>query len=183
MLSAAQALWPRPSAPLVLVTPSPSPPAASPSPAPLVVVHVVGAVREPGVYRLAPGSRALDAVATAGGLTEEADQASLNLAAVVTDGQQIVVRPRPAAPLSVTAEEPLATPESAVGLAAPSRLNLNTASASELDSLPGIGPAYAQRILDRRQRLGPFQAIEQLRDEKLVPAATFERIKDLVTVN
>jgi competence protein ComEA len=63
------------------------------------------------------------------------------------------------------------------------RLNINAASLADLDALPGIGQALAQRIVERRQRLGPFQSVEQLREERLIPSATFERIKDLVSVS
>lgn len=173
------AFWlrPQPAPPLAVLTPTPRPTA---SPAPPLTVHVTGAVAGPGVYRLPPGSRAEQAVAEAGGFTEEADPSSLNLAAPLVDGQQVVVRSRLRTP---AAAEPAAA---AGGLTQPgpgAKLNLNQASAADLDQLPGIGAVLAQRIVERRQRLGPFRSIEQLRDEKLVPAATFERIKDLITVD
>jgi competence protein ComEA len=145
----------------------------------LLVVHVIGAVVNPGVYRLPPGSRAEQAVDRAGGFTDEADPSSLNLAAMLVDGQQVVVRSKPT-------PRPSTEPGAAPAAAAPKgdgRVNLNQASAADLERLPGIGPALAQRIVDRRQRSGPFQSVEQLLDEKLVPAATYERIKDLVTVS
>jgi competence protein ComEA len=162
-------LWPRPSAPVVVATPRPT---ASPSP--LVAVHVVGAVAQPGLYTLPADRRVADAVAQAGGFVDDADPTSLNLAARLVDGQQVVVRAR----AQPTAERAQVASDSRPA----SKLNLNQASAAELDALPGVGQALAQRILERRQRLGPFTAIEQLRDERILPSATFERVKDLVTL-
>jgi competence protein ComEA len=137
-----------------------------------VVVHVVGAVANPGLYTLPAGARAADAIAAAGGMLEGADSASLNLAAHVADGQQIQVRALGSPP------EPSAPAAGGDG-----KLSLNRASAAELDTLPGIGPVLAARIVERRQRRGPFVTLEQLRDEKLVPAATFERIRERLTVD
>lgn len=165
-------LWPRPAPPLVVSAPTPRP---SPSAAAEVVVHVVGAVHNPGVYRLPAGARVSDAIAQAGGLTESADAASINLAGRLADGQQISVATLGAA------SRPEATAETTAARAA--RVNLNRASAAELDTLPGIGPVTAQRIIERRQRLGPFERVEQLLEEKLVPGSTFERIKDLVSLD
>lgn len=164
-MGAAALLWPRPAPPLVVVTPPPATRAASPTA--VVVVHLTGPVATPGVYRLASGSRVGDAVALAGGFTPEADDSSVNLAAPLVDGQQVAVRAR--------------------GSPAPSgrsggKLDLNQASVAELDALPGIGPVLAQRIVERRQAQGPFRSVEQLRDEKLVPGPTYERIKDLLSV-
>jgi competence protein ComEA len=174
-----QALLPRPPEPLAAVGPSPSPrPAVA---LPPVVVHVVGAVETPGVYSLPAGSRARDAIDRAGGLGAEADPASLNLAAVLIDGQQVVVRSRQQTGLAGAGG--LTTDEPALLASDGGRLNLNLASQAELDALPGIGAVYAQRIVERRQRHGPFTAIEQLRDEKLIPGAVFERLKDRLAVN
>jgi competence protein ComEA len=143
---------------------------------PLLVVHVTGAVAHPGVYRLAASSRTEDAIALAGGLAEGADPASLNLAARLVDGQQVNVRAK-VQPVGESAA-------SAAAEAKPiARLNLNSASLADLDALPGLGPALAQRVVERRQRSGPYQAVEQLRDERILPAATYERIKDLVTLD
>jgi competence protein ComEA len=177
---ALQALLPRAPEPLVAIVPSPSPRAAA-GPPPPVVVHVVGAVERPGVYTLPAGSRARDAIDEAGGLSTEADPASLNLAAVLIDGQQVAVRVRQQAALAVagglTADDPTRPTSDS------DRLNLNLASQAELDALPGVGAAYAQRIVERRQRHGPFTSIEQLRDEKLIPGALFERLRERLAVN
>jgi competence protein ComEA len=166
---AAISLWPRssPPPPLTIQTRSPTP-----SPAPPLLVHVVGAVNRDGVYTLPPGARVSDAVDAAGGLAPDADSASINLAGRVVDGQQLVVRSRVASPNA-----------SAAGAESTRRLSLNAASAAELETLPGIGPALAGRIVDRRQRVGAFQSLEQLREERLVPASTFERIRDLLTID
>ena len=116
-----------------------------------VVVHVAGAVRRPGVYRLRPGARVDDAVRRAGGTTRRADLGAVNLAAKAEDGRQVLVpeRPRPgAAPVSGTAP----------GVP----LNLNTATLEQLDVLDGIGPGLAQRILDFREEHGGFGSVDEL---------------------
>jgi competence protein ComEA len=117
-----------------------------------VVVHVAGAVREPGVYRMRPNARVDDAVGRAGGATPRADLSQVNLAAKVEDGRQVVVpeRPRPGAP-GVPAETQPGVP-----------LNLNTATLEQLDELDGIGPATAQNILDYREANGGFGSVEEL---------------------
>ena len=120
-----------------------------------VLVHVAGAVREPGVYRLRSGSRVDDAVGRAGGATRRADLTQVNLAAKVEDGRQIVV------PRRVTAGAP-----GAAGAAPPQQpgvpLNLNTATLEQLDELPGVGPATAQKIVDYRDEHGGFGSVEEL---------------------
>src|SRR5918994_5037307 len=118
-----------------------------------LVVHVVGAVRRPGLYRLREGSRIADAVTRAGGATRRADVSLVNLAAPVADGAQVVVPRRvPAAP-SGSANAPVAP-------AGP--LHLNTATLEQLDELPGVGPSTAQKILDFRQQHGAFTSIDEL---------------------
>jgi len=119
-----------------------------------VVVSVVGLVARPGLVTLPTGARIAEAVEAAGGLLPEADPASVNLAAVVTDGQQVAV--------GVPAAAGPAAPGGGGG--APSPLNLNTAGVAELDGLPGIGPVLAQRIVDHRAREGPFRSVDQLDD-------------------
>jgi competence protein ComEA len=130
---------------------------SSPSRAP--VVHVAGAVRHPGVYRLAAGARVQDAVRRAGGPTGKADVNAINLAAVVQDGVQVVVPARGpagavAAPISGDASAGVAAPTAPV--------NLNTATAEQLDTLDGVGPATAQKILDYRRQHGGFRSVEDL---------------------
>jgi competence protein ComEA len=114
-------------------------------------VDVTGAVAHPGVYRLPSGARATDAVAVAGGPSSEGDLESINLAARVTDGQRIYVPRRGEA----VPADPAAT-------ASDARIDLNTATADQLDTLPGVGPATAKAIIDWRQQHGRFQTVDDL---------------------
>jgi competence protein ComEA len=163
-------LIPRPTSQVVIQQPvaraSPSPADTSP-----LAVHVGGEVLRPGLYRLTPGSRVNDAVGAAGGPTAEADIHRVNLAARLVDGQQIVVPRKAEARASAGSPSP----------ATAARISINTASVAELDTLPGVGPVTAQRIVAYREQHGPFASVQQLRDAKLVNASTYDRIKDLVT--
>jgi competence protein ComEA len=124
-----------------------------------LVVHVAGAVRDPGVYRLAAGARVDDAVARAGGATRRADLGGLNLAAELEDGRQVLVPERARTGGSAgAAAGGAAAPEPAPG----QPLNLNTATLEQLDTLSGIGPLTAQKILDFREERGGFGSIEEL---------------------
>ncbi|NLG28964.1 MAG: ComEA family DNA-binding protein [Chloroflexi bacterium] len=165
--------------PIVITTP---PPTATPTASPLVV-HVVGAVRAPGVYALAPGSRVQHAVEAAGGLTEAADTLSINLADYAFDGQQIRVPERGAATSPIPTPGAAASTARSGAITPPGALiNVNSATLAELDALPGIGPAYAQRIIDYRTEHGPFTSPEQLRNVSGIGPATYERIAGLITV-
>jgi competence protein ComEA len=136
-----------------------------------VVVSVVGSVTRPGLVTLPSGSRVAAAVEAAGGLGPDADPASVNLAAVVSDGQQIVVG---APGTSVTGADGAA--------AAPGgKLDLNSATAAELDALPGVGPVLAQRIVDHREQ-GPFTSVDQLDDVPGIGPARAAELAELVTV-
>jgi competence protein ComEA len=115
-----------------------------------LVVDVVGAVRRPGVYRLRHGARVQDAVARAGGVTARADPVAVNLAAPLVDGEQVVVAARGA------------VGGAASGAAPSSPVSLSTATAEQLDALPGIGPVTAQKIVDYRQAHGPFTSVDGL---------------------
>jgi competence protein ComEA len=161
-----------------------------PSPAPLVV-HVNGAVAQPGVYTLPVGSRVQDAIDAAGGFALEADEQSLNLAAALEDGSQItVLRQLPAAeppipePTVITRGQgaPLATPARSPTPKS-QKININTATQEELESLPMIGPVLAQQIIDYRTANGPFKKIEDIVDVPGIGAKTFEAIRDLITVS
>ena len=155
--------------------------AAAPSPTPgSVFVHVAGWVRSPGVYELPEGSRVIDAVQVAGGPRRNAELAALNLAALVTDGQQIIV-PR-ALPGQAPGAPPVTAPGPAAGEPEGGPVNVNTATADQLETLPGIGPVLAQRIIDFREKNGPFTSVDQLEDVSGIGPVTMEGLRDLVTV-
>ena len=137
-----------------------------------ILVHVVGAVRRPGLYRVRDGARVADAVARAGGAGPRADLAALNLAAPVVDGVQVVV-PARAAPGGGT------PPAAPAGPAA--KLSLGSATLEQLDTLPGIGPVTAQKILDYRTEHGPFGSVDDLDAVPGIGPATVEELRDLVT--
>lgn len=136
----------------------------------VIYVHILGQVMRPGLYELPDGARAVDAVAAAGGFTEQADAAGLNLARFVSDGEQIVV---PAIGEATSA---------APGISGDGRVNLNTADAAALDTLPGVGPATAAKILAWREEHGRFEAVEDLLDVGGIGEAKLDAIRDLVTV-
>jgi competence protein ComEA len=137
------------------------------------VVSVVGLVARPGLVTLASGSRVAEAVEAAGGLLPGTDPATVNLAAVVTDGEQITV----GAP--VVAGGAGAAPG---GTAGGGKVNLNTAGAAELDALPGIGPVLAQRIVEYRTRQGAFRTVDQLDDVPGIGPAIAAELAELVTL-
>jgi competence protein ComEA len=143
-----------------------------------VLVHVLGAVAEPGLVELAPGSRVVDAVAAAGGFTAEADPSAVNLARAVADGEQLVVLAIGQVPIGGPASA-----GSAPGSAGSSdgTVHLNTADLAELDTLPRIGPALAQRIIDWRETNGPFTSVDQLLDVAGIGDAVYSGLVDLVS--
>ena len=156
-------------------------PDATPAPAATtnLVVHVAGAVRRPGLVRLAPGSRVADAIEAAGGLGPRVDAArvdrELNLAAPVADGDRIIVPSRD----ETTAAAPGATPAGSTAGGSPGRVDLNHASAEALDTLPGIGPATAAKIIAARDEK-PFSSLDELVSRKVLGQATLAKIKGLV---
>ena len=146
---------------------------ATPAPAAKVYVVVVGAVRRPGLYRLRDGARIADALARAGGPTRRADTALVNLAAPVADGMQIVVPLRGAAG---------AAGGSAPGGGAPgAKVSLSSATVEQLDTLPGVGPVTAQKIVDWRTAHGPIRSVDALDDVPGIGPARIEQLRDLVT--
>ncbi len=159
----------------------------APTKAPLAV-HVVGAVPRPGLYELAEGARIQDAIDAAGGMLAEANVDALNLAALLEDGQQLVIPYRDgSAPIAGATEDPtLNLPSSATEEPTDNSgvdlVNLNTATLEELIALPSIGPTTAQKIIDYRDLNGGFSTIEEIMNVSGVLLSTFEEIKDLITV-
>ncbi len=150
-----------------------------------IMVYVSGAVLEPGMYELAPNSRALDAVAAAGGLTETADRERVNLARRLKDGNQVNVPSvkQTAARLATQAKAKAgASASSAAKGKAAVRVKLNTATAAELEALPGVGPALAQRIAAYRQGRR-FSSVDDLLKVKGIGKAKLERLRSLVEVD
>jgi competence protein ComEA len=125
-----------------------------------VVVHVAGAVRDPGVYRLRAGARVDDAVGRAGGATSKADLSQVNLAAKVEDGRQVLVPERVRAGQIAAGGGPTGATATAAAPGVP--LNLNTATLEQLDQLDGIGPVTAQKIIDYRDEHDGFSRVDEL---------------------
>ncbi|TDB39988.1 MAG: ComEA family DNA-binding protein [Actinobacteria bacterium] len=149
-----------------------------------VTVHVVGAVKTPGVYSLPPGSRVSDAIAAAGGVAGNAAEEGINLARVLADGEQVRM---------LTQQEYEAGGVDGAGATAASggggsasaggKVDLNRATAAELDALPGVGPSTAQKIVDDREANGPFKKVEDLMRVSGIGQKKFDTLKDLITVN
>jgi competence protein ComEA len=161
---------------IATITPRPT---ATPA---LIFVEVRGAVNKPGVYTLPVGSRVQDALALAGNTTDTADTRPLNLARRLNDGEQIVVPV-----IGEVLPTSVATPGQGAHLSTPTRIpgskiNLNTATLAELDTLSGIGPALAQRIIDYRTQNGNFKTIEDLKKVRGIGDTLFNQIKDWLTV-
>lgn len=162
-----------------------------PTPDAVIKVDISGAVQNPGVYELLAESRVEDALAAAGGFADEADQAwiakNLNLATKLSDGDKLYI-PK-VGETSVTNEPSSLLPPSVGQVSGSessncSRVNINTASAGTLDEcLPGIGPSYAQRIIDYREAHGGFKSIEEIQEVSGIGPKTFEKIKDQITVD
>lgn len=144
-----------------------------------VVVHVAGAVADPRLVELDAGSRVADAIEAAGGATAEAILASVNLARLVTDGEQIFVPDASSPALAEPAAGPAADPESGAG---DGMVNLNSADEAALEALPRVGPALASRILEWREQHGGFERVEQLLEVSGIGAKTFEGLRELVVV-
>ena len=133
-----------------------------------IEVHITGAVSEPGVYEMSDGDRVVDVLFEAGGHTEDANLEAINLAVRLQDEDQVIV-PRIGEAVS-----------GAAGVTS-ARININTASAGELDALPGIGEVYSQQIVVSRESSGPYVSGEELVERQVIPRSTYERIRDLIT--
>lgn len=167
-------------------------PAASPSaPAPTeVVVHVTGAVSAPGVVDLPPGARVDDAIEAAGGPRADADLTAVNLARPAVDGEQIHVPvPGEAIPSAAPGPAPAdgatggaGVPDAGAGAGGGATIDINTADAAALDELPGVGPAIAQRIIEHRERNGPFASVDDLEQVPGIGPATVDRLRERASV-
>ena len=136
----------------------------------VVVVHVAGSVRKPGLQRLPAGSRVADAISAAGGVTNTKAQDSVNLARILIDGEQIVVG---ASNTSMNSSN---------GTPADGKVGLNSANQQQLETLPGVGPSLAQRILEYRSTHGGFRTIDELDDVAGIGPATLSRLRPLVSM-
>ena len=137
-----------------------------------VIVNVAGKVSNPGVYKLPIGSRVVDAINLAGNQLKGVDISDINLARVLVDGEQILVGSPPAA----------AGKKATAKVSASNPLDLNRATAAQLDTLPGIGPVTAQRILDYRSKVGRISSVDELKKISGLGGAKFEEIKNLLRV-
>jgi competence protein ComEA len=137
-----------------------------------VIVNVAGKVANPGVYKLPVGSRVVDAINLAGNQLKGVDISDINLARVLVDGEQILVGTPPA----------VAAKKATAKVSASNPLDLNRATAAQLDTLPGIGPVTAQRILDYRSKVGRINSVDELKKISGLGGAKFEEIKNLLRV-
>ena len=167
--------------------PEPAIAEVEPTPAPdepiVILVHIVGEVNNPGVFELVDGTRVYDVLQMAGGATEYADLARINLASFLRDAMQIII---PAIGDDIydvliyadAAEAPAAsTPAQAGGL-----VNINTATSAELQTLPGVGPVLAENIIEFRESHGNFSSVDELINVARVGPATLDRLRSLITV-
>src|SRR5512147_823941 len=140
-----------------------------------IVVHITGAVPRPGVYALPQGARVQDAISAAGGFLAEAEKSGINLARALDDGEQLDI------PFVEGFSPVIATPVETF-LPTSDLIDINTATVDELDTLPGIGPTTAQKIVEYRDTNGPFLSKEDIVNVSGVGPTTYDRIKDLITV-
>lgn len=151
-----------------------------------VVVHVLGSVARPGIVEVRAGDRVIDAIAAAGGATDVADVSRINLARALVDGEQLYVpavgEELPAGPAGSAPGSGLASGGAAGHPASGGLVNLNTADAAALETLPGVGPALAARILAWRDENGPFRAVDELLAVAGIGEKTLAGFRDLVTV-
>lgn len=165
-----------------ILPPEPTPtvaPSATPGP---LRVYITGAVSNPDVYELPVGSIVADAVHAAGDFSDEAAIELVNLALPLSDGMQIHV-PSRAAGEAVQPQQLVAPPVVSGAADQALRVNINTAGPAELETLPGVGPATAQNIIDHRQANGPFSNIEEIMDVSGIGPAKFEQMKELIVVD
>jgi competence protein ComEA len=145
-----------------------------------IIVHITGAVPRPGVYALAQGSRVQDAISASGGFLVDADKTGINLARTLEDGEQLDIPYQVGT--SPVLGTPIAPPAPTEEPASTELININTASQAELETLPGIGPTTAQKIIQYRETNGPFVSTQDIINVSGIGPGTYERIKDLITV-
>jgi competence protein ComEA len=153
--------------------------ASAPATPPELLVHVAGEVRRPGVYRVPRGGRVHDAVQLAGGLTARAEQAGVNLVARVSDGQQVIVPRRGAAPPA--GGGPAGGAPTSGGSASGAKVSLGSATLEQLDAIDGIGPTLAKRILEYRDGHGGFRSVDELRQVDGIGEKRFQSLREAVT--
>lgn len=150
-----------------------------------IILHIIGAVKNPGIVKIKEGSRIVDVIEAAGGITEDADISKINLAYVVEDGQKIFI---PCITDEITEETEYVTSESGDNIIIDNNegenvmVNINKATQTELETLPGIGPAMALRIIEHREQNGNFENIEDIKNVKGIGDAKFENIKNNICV-
>ncbi len=149
--------------------------AGTPTMAGPMAAYIAGAVAQPGVYEIANGDRVIDLLYKAGGPASDANLQAVNLAQRLRDEDRVIV-PRVGEALAATQVSQVAGTT-----ASGSPVNINTASAKDLDALPGIGATYSQRIVDSRTNAGLFTTTDELVTRQLVPRATYDKIRDLIT--
>ena len=146
-----------------------------------IYVYVCGCVQSPGVYALGPGARIYEAIEAAGGMAEEADASYVNLAQVAEDQMQIYIPSLEETASGTFARDTAGTDGGTEG--GQEKVDINTASADQLDALPGIGPSKAEDIINYREEHGGFSSVEELMDIPGIKSGIFDQIKDLVTVD
>jgi competence protein ComEA len=154
---------------------------AGSTPSKSLSVHVAGAVARPGLYSMREGSRVADALTEAGGPMTEASLDDINLAARLKDGEKVMV-PRSPAPVLGQGPGAAVKSESTGQASGGAPVNLNTATAERLDSLPGIGPSFAAKIIDYREKNGPFSSVDELENVPGIGPRKLEALRDLVTI-
>jgi len=156
-----------------------------------VTAEISGAVKKPGVYTLESGKRVEDLITLAGGILKDADQdfvaETINRARILEDGEKIFIpfaktASSTTASSSVSSQKASSTTSSNSSTSIGSIVNINTATLSELDTLPGIGPVYSQRIIDYRTQKGGFKTKEEIKEIKGIGDATYEKIRDLISI-
>ncbi|NCO23562.1 MAG: hypothetical protein COZ07_05730 [Candidatus Infernicultor aquiphilus] len=152
---------------------------------PSVIIHISGAVKNPGVYQLKSTDRVVDAVKIAGGITERANPDAINLAALLKDGQKIIIPYKISNQVTVESDKNISKNIEEVysSSSSPSdQININTADDHTLQSLPGIGPVLSKRIIDYRDQNGLFEVIDDIKNVSGIGEKKFEGIKDLICV-